>query len=335
MKKILIFRTDRLGDFILTKKSLNNLIYNNEEFEIDVVASLKNFKYIKNFKTIKNIYIFKNSYIKFFFEYFFIFKKRYDYLILYDGKKRSHIISFFLKGKKISFSKSKGLFKIANFFNYISIFNTDYTSQFENFNFVNLLLGKKNNNLYKFYSDYKFHDLKFKLPLKIKDNFIIHLDEKWFRGYYYHDFDYFEWNNEFFVKLINTVIKKFNSPVIITTGNQEIPFIKNLKKNLFSCIKENVYEMNKAKGHAFLIDKLSFEELESLIKIYSKVVLCCEGGLSHVTDNLEIKTFALIQQGRENFYKHWTGHMNNISLINRGNKDSLLNFLENSNTNKI
>ena len=66
---------------------------------------------IKNFKSFNKIYIFKGSYLGFFIKNFDILKKKYDYLILYDGKKRSHIISFFIRGKKISLSKSKNLFK--------------------------------------------------------------------------------------------------------------------------------------------------------------------------------------------------------------------------------
>lgn len=41
MKKILAFRTDRLGDFIITKESLNLFLENQDQYEVDVVASLK------------------------------------------------------------------------------------------------------------------------------------------------------------------------------------------------------------------------------------------------------------------------------------------------------
>lgn len=326
MKKILAFRTDRLGDFIITKQSLNLFLINKEEYEVDIVTSPKNYEYIKNFKSFNEIYIFKGSYLDFFIKNFDILKKKYDYLILYDGKKRSHIISFFLSGKKISLSKSKNLFKIANFFKYISIFNSDYTVQLENFNFINLLLEKKNSKTNDFYFDYEFKKLDFKLQLNEKKNFILHLDEKWFRGYYYHDFDYCDWTYEFFYKFITKLMNNFQLPIIITTGPIKIPFIEGIKKD-FKEIEKNIFEHKDQGKKLFIIDNLSFRELESLLKIYGDRILCCEGGISHISHNLDIKTIALVQGKREMFYRHWTGHMSNIQLIKRGNQKHILDSL--------
>ena len=331
MKKILAFRTDRLGDFIITKQSLNFFLENKDRYEVDIVVSPKNYDYIKNFKSINKTYIFKGSYIKFFIKNFDILKKKYDYLILYDGKKRSHIISFFLRGKKISLSKSKILFKIAKFFKYISILNSNSTVQLDNFNFVNLLLdeenAKKNIKKNNFYFDYVFERLNFNLPLSEKKNLILHLDEKWFKGYYYHDFDYCDWDNEFFYKLIKKLLNKFQLPIIITTGSERISFLELIKKDFIN-LKKNIFENKNYRDKLFLIDDLSFRELEAVFKTYAERVFCCEGGVSHISHNLNIKTIALIQSGRDMFYKHWTGHMNNIVLIKRGSQKHLLDTLD-------
>ena len=40
IKRILVFRTDRLGDFIISKSVLNNLIHT-KKFSIDIVVSQK------------------------------------------------------------------------------------------------------------------------------------------------------------------------------------------------------------------------------------------------------------------------------------------------------
>ena len=327
MNKILAFRTDRLGDFIITKQSLNLFLANKEQYEVDIVASPKNYEYIKNFKSFNKIYIFKGSYLNFFIKNFDILTKKYDYLILYDGKKRSHIISFFLRGKKISLSKSKNLFKIANFFRYKSIFNSDYTVQLENFNFINLMLEKKNSKTNDFYFDYEFEKLAFKLPLNEKKNFILHLDEKWFKGYYYHDFDYCDWTYEFFYKLITKLMNNYQLPIIITTGPFKIPFIEDIKKD-FKEIEKNIFEHNDQSKKLFIIDNLSFRELEALLKIYAEHIFCCEGGISHISHNLNIKTISLVQGKREMFYRHWTGHMRNIQLIKRGNQKHILDSLD-------
>ena len=327
MKKILAFRTDRLGDFIITKKSLNLFLENQDQYEVDIVASLKNYDYIKNFKSINKIYIFNKSYVNFFIKNFDILKKKYDYIIIYDGKRRSHIISFFLSGKKISLTKSKKLFKLANFFRYKSIFNTEFIPQLESFKFVNLLLDKKNGIKNNFYFDYDFKKLNFRLPLHEKKNIILHLDEKWFEGYYYHDFDYCEWDCEFFYKLIKKILNKYQTPIIITTGSQKIPFLEEVKKEFIE-IKKNIFENKNYGNKLFLVEKLSFRELETFLKTYGEKLICCEGGVSHISHNLNIRTYALFQGGRETFYKHWTDHMNNITLIKRGEQKHLLDTID-------
>ena len=335
MKKILAFRTDRLGDFIITKQSLNLFLYNNEQYEVDIVVSPKNYEYIKNFQSFNKIYIFNGSYLNFFIKYFKILKKKkYDYLIIYDGKKRSHIISFFLKGKKISLSKSKNLFKIANFLKYTTIFNSDFTVQLENFNFINLLLEKKNIKKNNFYFDYKFEKLNFKLPLNEKNNFILHLDEKWFKGYYYYDFDYCDWTYKFFYTFTTKLLNKYQLPIIITTGQIKIPFIEDIKKD-FKEIEKNIFEHKVHNKKIFLLDNLSFRELETLLKIYGKHLLCCEGGISHLSHNLDIHTISFVQGKREMFYRHWTGHMGNIQLIKRGNQKHILDSLDNIDENLL
>lgn len=327
MKKILAFRTDRLGDFIITKQSLNILLKQKDKYIVDIVVSPKNYNYVRNFKSINKIYIFKNSYFNFFLKNYDILSNKYDYIVIYDGKKRSHLISFFLKGKKISLSKTKNLFFISKLFKYITVFNSNYTVQIENFNFVNLLLGEKNvSNKQDFYFDYNFKKLNLRLPLTQKKNFIFHLDEKWFKGYYYHDFHYCDWDKEFFYNLIKKVYNKYDLPIIVTTGLHEIPFLDQIKCDFIE-IQKNIYQHKDKNKKLFLIDNLSFRELESLLKNYAKYLLCCEGGISHVSNNLHINTIALVQGNREIFYRHWTGHMNNVFLIKRGDQKHLLNKL--------
>ena len=61
IKRILVFRTDRLGDFIISKTVLNNLIQT-KKFSIDIVVSEKNYEYIKNFSSFNEIFIYRNSF---------------------------------------------------------------------------------------------------------------------------------------------------------------------------------------------------------------------------------------------------------------------------------
>lgn len=333
IKNLLIFRTDRLGDFILTKNSINNLLIQPKKYKIDIVVSPKNYQYIKHFSSINDIFIFENSYVKFFLKNINILKKKYDYILIYDGKKRSHIISFFIKGKKVSFSKTISLYKIAKFFNYNSYLNSDYTVQLESFNFINLLLGEKNNKKIDFYFDYTFDNIKFNI---VEDSYLVlHLDEKWFSGFYYHDFDYCNWSETFFIELINFLEKKFNLPIMITTGPFKIPFIDKIKTAFFSKTDENISKFKDLNKRIFLIENLTFRELEVFLKKGCKFLICCEGGISHVSHNLNIPTIAFVQGRREIFYRHWTGHMSNVFLVERGDQNQILNSIKNYNENML
>ena len=49
MKKYLIFRTDRVGDFLLTLSLIKLIKSNDPQSTITVIASKKNFKYIESF----------------------------------------------------------------------------------------------------------------------------------------------------------------------------------------------------------------------------------------------------------------------------------------------
>ena len=55
MKKYLIFRTDRVGDFLFTLKIIKIIKSNNQNSEITVVASEYNQDYIKSFNDINKI----------------------------------------------------------------------------------------------------------------------------------------------------------------------------------------------------------------------------------------------------------------------------------------
>ena len=100
MKKILIFRTDRVGDFLLSLSLIKIIKLNYPDAEINLVSSEKNHNYIRTFKDIDNINLLKNNILSKIKLILHLRKIKYDYIIVHDGKKRSKFISFFLKYKK-------------------------------------------------------------------------------------------------------------------------------------------------------------------------------------------------------------------------------------------
>ena len=100
MRKYLIFRTDRVGDFLFTLKIIKIIKSNNQNSEITVVASEYNQDYIKSFSVIDEIITLKNNFFSKIKLIFFLRKKKYDSVIVHDGKNRSKFISLFLKYEK-------------------------------------------------------------------------------------------------------------------------------------------------------------------------------------------------------------------------------------------
>ena len=88
--KILIFRTDRVGDFILTSILLNSIKKNFTSAEIHVVASTKNYDFVKNSTLIDNVYLFPQKKITNIYKFISILRETFfDYIIIADGKDRS------------------------------------------------------------------------------------------------------------------------------------------------------------------------------------------------------------------------------------------------------
>jgi len=59
--KYLIFRTDRIGDFLITLPLIKCIKRNNINSEIIVVASPKNQKFVKNNKLVDDIFVLKSN----------------------------------------------------------------------------------------------------------------------------------------------------------------------------------------------------------------------------------------------------------------------------------
>ena len=99
-------------------------------------------------------------------------------------------------------------------------------------------------------------------------------------------------------------------------------YFKNIKDPYITISKKNVK----------FIEQSSFRDLENIV-LYSKILICCEGAISHVSHSLNKKTIALIQKDRLISTNFWIGHMSNIKTVFRNDikkvtKDILkINFI--------
>ena len=70
------------------------------------------------------------------------------------------------------------------------------------------------------------------------------------------------------------------------------------------------------KSKVIFFKNLDFRDLELFVK-KSKILIACEGAISHVSNSLDVPSVILIQKNRKQTALFWTGHMNNINRIYR------------------
>ena len=87
MKKYLIFRTDRVGDFLFSLKLIKIIKLNDPYSEITIIASKKNYKYIQTFSIVDKVIILRNNLLSKIMLILNLREKKYDTIIVHDGKK--------------------------------------------------------------------------------------------------------------------------------------------------------------------------------------------------------------------------------------------------------
>ena len=304
MRNYLIFRSDKIGDFLITAILIKSIQRNDPDAKISIVGSKENINYIKSFNNITNIFILKNNFFSKISLIFNLIKKNFHSIIVADGKKRSVFVSFFLKSKnKILLNyNNKSLF-IKFFFNKIFYPNIKQTHidtfkeviNYFNFNFdnsdLNILAEKqialtKKNNKSNFYS-------------------LFHFDEKWVHNLYIKNYTNIEPNLSDFIIFINNLQKKTGKNLIITSGikSTEI-FLEASKNNLNDKIS--------------FLPNLNFLELEKII-IQSNLVIACHGSVSHVASAAEVKQIDVIEDPSLYSYNKWTSHFRLYNKVYRTN----------------
>ena len=323
----LIFRTDRIGDFIISCPLIKSYKKKFPKNPITLISSEYNYIHINKFEFISKTIPLKGK-TKLFPKLIilmkmiiFLRKNTYKDIIVLDGKARSFFISFFLKGKKSILLQSKKLIILSKILNYLTVINSEIQSQLKNFSFLANKLGFK---IYNKNPDI-YNNSQLPVNFKFQKNYIIlHLDEKWFSNLYYSDFTDINPNSneiDVFVKKIADLIDdKFK--IILTTGNKKIKSLVDYISNFET--KDNVIFKKNINGRSILyLNNITFDQLASLVS-NSSLLLCCEGAISHLSNNFNVPTLALYEKKRIQHTKFWTGHMNKISLIERKKMKYLL-----------
>ncbi len=291
MNKYLIFRTDRIGDFLLTAILINSIKRNDNNSFVTIVSSDKNYDYIKSFNYVDEVILLNNnlrSKIK------LIKRLRasyYKYLILHDGKKRSSVISFFLKYGVIIKPNNNLLIS------YIEVIEEIISKL--NFNFIESDLNTLKNRDYNF-SEYT------------NDDFILfHFDEKWIYNDYISEYTNIEPSKDDLISFINLLLSASNKKLVITTGIKCPKILNDLNESNFG-------------SRVKILKKLNFSNLENIVS-KCNLLISCHGSVSHVAAAHNIKQIDIIEKEKLNIYLKWTKHFRNYSSVYR------IKFIELSN----
>jgi len=291
MNKYLIFRTDRIGDFLLSAILIKAIKRNDPKSYISVVASKKNLNYIKSFKIIDEVVLFKKDILHKLKLINLLNKNKYKAIIIHDSKKRSHFISFFLKTNlKISLNSNSNISYFDDIQNILNRLN---------FTFDKSDLDTLSNRTYN-----RLNGLE-------KNYVLFHFDEKWIYNEYISNYFNIEPTRNELASFLNSIVNKTNKNLVVTTGLNS-PIILD---KIFS---------NKFNPRITFFKNLDFIEIENII-VNSNLLISCHGAVSHVASAKNIKQIDIIDKSKANFYKKWTDHFRNYKSVNRKNFNDLNN----------
>jgi len=306
MKKVIIFRTDKLGDFIIITSLLSAIKKKYPESYITIVASKLNFNFIKKYKLIdevilydKKINLFKKLKI-----INYIQSKKYFASFCIDGKTFSNICNFFIKSKykfglfykfyllNFSFYKPNIFFKFI--FDYYEIFTSKkYLKKIEHLPTKIISLGNqiglnvKNIDKYYFKPTLNLLEFKKKYSSFIKKKYLlIHLDEKWC--------DIIDINDNLFDAIIK-LQKNTKKVLVLTTFKNNFKYYLNLKIKLSKFKIKNIN----------LIENSNIDEMERLIKYSDFSISCHSGFLVQISGANSTKVIDIINKNDFLWYSCW------------------------------
>ena len=302
-----MFRTDGIGDFLISYILITAIKRNEPKSTIIVIASKKNYTYVKSFSYIDEIILFPDSYISRFKLLYTLRKKYFDEILVLDGKERSIITSLFLNSKnKILLNSKKYHNNIFKFF-YKFIFVENINSHFQNilsllkifnFDFKEEDINCLNNRNYEKSKISKYENIT-------KDKIsILHLDEKWIFNEYISFYINIEPKDEELVAFVKEISIKIKNKLIITTGIKSNRLVDSLRSRFINNDK------------IIIIPKLDFLDLEYLIS-KSNLLITCHGAASHIANSKSIKIIDIIDHNPKNPYEKWTEHFRNYKPIYR------------------
>ena len=107
MNNYLFFRTDRIGDFLVSAILLKAIKRNDKKAHISVVASSKNYFFINTLDFIDEVFLYPDNFLKKIFFFIKLRKKKIWANMCARWKKKINLFFFFFKIKSQNFNDHK------------------------------------------------------------------------------------------------------------------------------------------------------------------------------------------------------------------------------------
>lgn len=321
--KYIFFRTDRIGDFLMSAILIKAIKRSDPNAYIIVVASKKNHHYIKTFSYIDETILIPENYLKKIFFYTKFFFVKYQLICILDGKKRSLYFSFLNRAKFKFLFTNKKFYKL--------IFSSFFTKVFLD-SCYNSKISEIQNLLNLLEFELKPEDLRTIIVKNLTTNYanqnfldkytLFHFDEKWISGHYIASYKSIEPLSEdhlnyFFEKLI----LKTGIDLCISSGTLNNKFYDYFRKN-FLKIRDSVYQAKFTKNNIFFFDNLNFYELQKLI-FNCDLLITCHGAPTHVAGSFDKKIIDIFDDSKKDNYNKWTAHFHNYRFLLRSDFSTL------------
>jgi len=317
MKKILIFKSDRIGDLINISPVIKNLKKNFPHCEISIVCSKYNSNVAKYYIEFSKILLSSKSLIIFLIKNFKnIFLVKYDLILQLDGKKNSYFSAMLASSKLragIRFIKKKKLFSfdyrlqrpnflISSFYNILENCNEDYNVENnKSYHYLDLYLKILKKLDIKIYT--KKHYLPFEASKDVDyDNYLhLHIDEKWL------DFD-------------NSFFDSFEEKITTLSKKNNICVTSNLAGNLYFDRFKNKF----IKNDKFVFkDNVSVHNLLNIIYFSHTTVSSHAGFVVHAGAAFEKKIIDIVSSNINNELDRWIPFDIDYKRININNLSEL------------
>ena len=313
MNRYLLFRTDRIGDFLLSAILIKSIKRNDPYSYVIVVGSEKNYTYMKTLKLIDEVILYPSNIIEKFFFFKNVFSKKFKSKIALDGKKRSIGACIFGKAKYKFLLTTKIFYKkiFKKIFSKIIHKDDCATKILE----IESILSTMGYDLKLTDYDIFEHEKNFQIK-KTSGGILLHFDEKWIFNDYIKKYNTIEPSYDEFYKFICEIIEKSNKNLHISTGVKDNKILEKLRSVMF--LNKDFYWKEYKSHKIFLYFNSSFIDLKKLIHNNSKII-CCHGAPTHIASALNKEIIDIYDKSEELFYKKWNSHFRNYNSLYRTN----------------